>query len=266
VKNDAFIKKVLDIFANYKTVYMWGCFGQPVTDALVAEKTRQYPTFYTQGIQDKLRSLVGKGYFGFDCVNLIKAVAWGWSGDATKANGGAAYSTNGVQDVNADMMIKLCFKLTDDFKVIVPGCAVWMQGHIGVYIGDGKVVEATPSWDNRVQVTSLGNIGSVAGLHSRKWTMHGRLPFVEYEQKPGETGQASTLPPGGQASGQSPEVTKPDILPSDGYPADSDQPHWAEGFWKSLNDAGIRIHEKRFEDPIRRGELFALLDQVVNKK
>ena len=32
--------------------------------------------------------------YGFDCVNLIKGVLWGWSGDASKTYGGAAYKSN----------------------------------------------------------------------------------------------------------------------------------------------------------------------------
>jgi len=32
-----------------------------------------------------------------------------------------------------------------------------------------------------------------------------------------------------------------------------------------LIDAGIVIHEKRFEESVKRGELFALLAQIVDK-
>ena len=41
--------------------------------------------------------------------------------------------------------------------------------------------------------------------------------------------------------------------------------HWAEKSFKSLNDKGIEIHEKRFDDTITRGEVFSLLDRVVDK-
>ena len=55
-----------------------------------------------------------------------------------------------------------------------------MPGHIGVYIGDGLAVECTPKWDNKVQITAVANIGKKAGYNSRKWTKHGKLPYVEY--------------------------------------------------------------------------------------
>lgn len=40
--------------------------------------------------------------------------------------------------------------------------------------------------------------------------------------------------------------------------------HWAEKHWISLNEKGIKINEKRFDDPMTRGEVFALLDRAVH--
>lgn len=39
--------------------------------------------------------------------------------------------------------------------------------------------------------------------------------------------------------------------------------HWSEKHYQSLISKGIVIHEKRFDDPITRGEIFALLDRIV---
>jgi len=39
--------------------------------------------------------------------------------------------------------------------------------------------------------------------------------------------------------------------------------HWAEKHYNSLMEKGIVIHEKRFDDAITRGELFALLDRII---
>ena len=41
--------------------------------------------------------------------------------------------------------------------------------------------------------------------------------------------------------------------------------HWAEKSFKNLNEKGIEIHERRFDDTITRGEVFSLLDRVVDK-
>lgn len=39
--------------------------------------------------------------------------------------------------------------------------------------------------------------------------------------------------------------------------------HWAEKHFDNLNKKGITIHEKRFDDPVTRGELFALLNSII---
>lgn len=40
--------------------------------------------------------------------------------------------------------------------------------------------------------------------------------------------------------------------------------HWAEQYFQNLNNKGITVSERRFDDPITRGELFALLDRATN--
>ncbi|MBE6708864.1 MAG: LysM peptidoglycan-binding domain-containing protein [Ruminococcaceae bacterium] len=55
-----------------------------------------------------------------------------------------------------------------------------MSGHIGIYIGNGLAVECTPKWDNDVQITAVGGIGTVAGYNTRNWTAHGKLRYVSY--------------------------------------------------------------------------------------
>jgi len=39
--------------------------------------------------------------------------------------------------------------------------------------------------------------------------------------------------------------------------------HWAEKIWHELNDMGITVHEKRFDDPVTRGEVMALILRTV---
>ncbi|HCW73377.1 MAG TPA: hypothetical protein DHM90_05775 [Clostridiaceae bacterium] len=53
-----------------------------------------------------------------------------------------------------------------------------MPGHIGVYVGGGEVIEATPSWENGVQRTKLS---------ARKWQLHGMMPQVEYVEDEPDT-------------------------------------------------------------------------------
>ena len=39
--------------------------------------------------------------------------------------------------------------------------------------------------------------------------------------------------------------------------------HWADESFKSVNDKGVKIHDKKFDDYIKRSEVIALLDRVV---
>ena len=57
---------------------------------------------------------------------------------------------------------------------------MWLPGHIGVYVGDGLVVECSPKWENSVQITALANLGTKAGYNARKWTKWGKLPYIDY--------------------------------------------------------------------------------------
>lgn len=181
MKSDAFVERA-KMIATAKTVYLWGTFGAPLTNSLILNKSKQYPGWYSSQRQSRFKSLVGKNYFAFDCVGLIKAILWGWIGNA-ESYGGARYTSNQVPDVDANVMIKLCAHVSMEFNNIIPGEVVWLKGHIGIYIGDGKVVECTPSFKDGVQITALANFGEIKGYNSRTWTSHGQLPWVNYQAK-----------------------------------------------------------------------------------
>lgn len=176
MNNTEFVKKVTNIANNYKTLYVMGCFGAPMT---ASNKARycQHTDYNQQASRQKMIKAASADTFGFDCVCLIKGVLWGWNGNKNATYGGATYASNGVPDIGADAMIQRCSGISTDFSKITPGEAVWMSGHIGVYIGDGKVVECTPAWDNCVQITKLG---TKTEYKTRKWTKHGKLPWISY--------------------------------------------------------------------------------------
>lgn len=166
--------KLVDLVNNHATVYGYGCWGNKLTESLINSKAKQYSWWYTSAKKNQLLKMTKLGYvvWSFDCVNMIKGILWGWNGDTSKNNGGAVYASNGVPDVSANGMINLCKNVTSDFSNIDIGEAVWMNGHIGVYIGNGEVVECTPAWQNKVQITKLSQ---------RKWLKHGKLPYITYQ-------------------------------------------------------------------------------------
>lgn len=178
IKTAAELAKACENVArNFKTLYVHGCFGAPMTDANKAYYLTN--TYYNrQSNRQALIKAATPDTFGFDCVCLIKGILWGWIGDAKQTYGGAVYRSNNVPDINADMMIAECRNVSTDFSNIEVGEALWMSGHIGIYIGNGLGVECTPAWKNCVQITAVN--APKVGYYRRDWTKHGKLPYVTY--------------------------------------------------------------------------------------
>ncbi len=168
------------IATDYKSLYVFGCFGAPLNDYNKKRWMNEYESNRTEPRKSNILN-ASADTFGFDCVNLIKAVLWGWCGDVNAEYGGVTYKSNGVPDIDAGSMFQCCTEQSTDFSKIEIGEAVWMPGHIGIYVGDGLAVECTPAWDNKVQFTACNQ--NKAGYHRRDWTKHGKLPYVAYEKK-----------------------------------------------------------------------------------
>lgn len=177
--NEEFVKKLKNVL-NYKTLYVIGCFGAPMTEK---NKTRyinngSHNGYNARSERKAMIQAATDDTFGFDCVCLIKGILWGWNGDKTKNYGGAAYASNGVPDIGADSIINVCKNISTDFNNIEVGELLWTSGHVGIYIGDGLAIECTPSWKNGVQITACNR--TVSGYNRRNWKKHGKLPYITY--------------------------------------------------------------------------------------
>lgn len=155
MNNLEFIEKAKRIEKELKTRYQLGGWGQ----------------------QD------GNTYL-FDCVCLIKSILWGFNFEKG-GHGGAIYSSNGVPDVGANSMFyNYMYDKSSDFNNIEVGELVWMDGHIGIYVGDRKVVESTSGWENKVLISEIGLNGERTrnGRKIYNWTHHGKSNFLTYEK------------------------------------------------------------------------------------
>ena len=126
-------------------------------------------------------------YWNWDCICLIKGILWGWEADKNKPRGGGAiYASNSVPDIGENTMINQCKNVSTDFTNIKKGEMLWMNGHAGVYVGDGNVIEATAGWDTwKVIKSQIGKNGerTYNGKGgSRNWEKHGFLPYVDYTE------------------------------------------------------------------------------------
>ena len=180
MNNLEFVEKLKGIANNYETLYVMGCFGAPM-DAANKKRYTSNHSYNKTATRTKMIQQASNDTFGFDCVGLIKGVLWGWTGNVKGTYGGAKYASNGVPDINADTMIKRCANVSTNFSNIEIGEAVWKTGHIGVYIGNGLVIESSPKWGNGVQITACN--ANKVGYNRRDWTKHGKLPYISYSSK-----------------------------------------------------------------------------------
>jgi len=181
--NEQFVAKLLDVL-NYKTKYAKGAFGQNATDSFINQKANQYPVWYTKDRIAKLKALPDDTKL-FDCVGLIKGVMWGFPN--------MVYTSNGVKDYSDQSIYDASYDKSSNFANLQVGELLWIQGHVGVAIGDYKAIECTNAWKGTVQITGIGNFNrSFEGLNVRKWTKHAKLPFITYVQPTSNAPQAPT--------------------------------------------------------------------------
>lgn len=181
--NVELVNRAKSVTGCYKTLYVMGCFGAPMT-AANKKRYRNNNSYNRQPERQALIDAASSDTFGFDCVCLIKGLLWGWLGNQNAVYGGAIYESNGVPDINADTMISRCSGVSMNFADVIPGEMLWKSGHCGIYIGNGQAVECTPAWANCVQITDVANILTTGYRPARTWTKHGRLPWVEYDVVP----------------------------------------------------------------------------------
>ena len=145
--------------------YVWGTYGNVLTESLLAYKLEQYP----DGVGN-YEDLIRANWLGgrtTDCVGLIKG--YGWLNAETME---IQYGTHGMPDIGANQMY---YNATEsgaiDTMPDIPGLAVWHEGHIGVYIGGGQVIEAMGTRYGVVK-TELANRG---------WTHWLKIPYINYD-------------------------------------------------------------------------------------
>lgn len=145
--------------------YVWGTFGQVLTESLLEQKISQYPS----GVGDKEEIIREKWLGGrtADCVGLIKSYGWLDADDLC-----IRYGSGVMPDIGADAMYyNAQVKGSLDTMPETPGLAVWRSGHIGVYIGNGEVIEAMG--------TAYGVVRTQ--LAERSWTAWLEIPYISYD-------------------------------------------------------------------------------------
>lgn len=117
-------KEELVAFAKSKvgTPYVYGAKGEVLTQAMINTWAKAYPSTYTSTYINKAKKFIGKR-----CTDCSGLISW--------CTGILRGSSNFKETAT------VCVPISQLNESHI-GWALWRQGHIGVYIGNGKVVEA----------------------------------------------------------------------------------------------------------------------------
>lgn len=147
--------------------YWFGCFCQQASNSLLKVKRQQYPAHFKKSRDKQLNKDIEEGRIVTDCSGLIKGFMM------TRYNGQIVYTPSldlGANGYYNNATEKGTIKTMPD----IPGLAVWKEGHIGVYIGNGEVIESR-GFDYGVQKYKLSD---------RPYTKWLKIPGLEYLSLP----------------------------------------------------------------------------------
>lgn len=146
--------------------YIYGTYGNVLTEGLLQDRAAVFGGEVTDYMDFIRQNWLGKRTA--DCVGLIKGYGW-----YDSASGEIRVGSNGMMDVGANAMFaNATIKGTIDTIPEVPGLAVWVDGHIGIYIGNGEVIEA---------MNTLRGVTRTQ-LAGREWTHWLQIPYISYVQ------------------------------------------------------------------------------------
>lgn len=144
--------------------YVWGSQGELLTESRFQSLAASYPK-EVGGYEDWIRA----HWFGkrtADCSGLIRGYWWL---DAETQE--IKYGSNGIPAMGADAMYQAATeKGSMSTMPEIPGLGVWHKGHIGIYIGNGEVVEAMSTRKGVVRTQ----------LASGHWTAWLKIPYINY--------------------------------------------------------------------------------------
>lgn len=119
-------------------VYLWDGNGEYITDDLLDRLSAKYPDWYTPERLSLRRQLANRGIRGWDCIGMIKSYVWGDYSDRNPSG----YDAN-TNFYTRTLILQPLVKGSIDELPETPGIVLWKKGHVGVYIGDGQVIECT---------------------------------------------------------------------------------------------------------------------------
>lgn len=142
-----------------------GGIGECITPELIAHKASLYPDVYTKEYQKKLIPFMCNNIRGFDCSGLINNFRMGGLNN---------FLFQEALDWNSQMLFDGAMEKSGIQSLPeLRGICLYMKGHVGIYTGNGDVIEATsnPQFGNGVVKTNVTD---------RRWTHWFCCPGIAY--------------------------------------------------------------------------------------
>ena len=177
-----------------KSPYWYGTCVYKASTSVLSSKTNQYPSHYGSSRTSRYKQDIANKQVVADCVGGCKGYAWTGGGIGVLESIGtdktytSKYGSNGCPDKSASGMFSYCKSKGMDWGTIstlpeIVGVALFMDGHIGYYIGGGYAIEWR-GFSYGCQKTKVKD---------RPWTNWAKLPFINY-------GDTSTVQPAPSAT------------------------------------------------------------------
>lgn len=160
MNNLEFVEKVKQI-QKQDTAFAFGAYGEIVDDKLFARTVRNQSHRY-KNKSDLYRLLDCYGKKAYECTALITEPL-----GLARANG--TPNPYGLYELLSTQRWRI------EEMPEIPGLGVYFYGHVGVYIGNGEVIESTYSG---------GNFGvAITKLSDKPWTTAFKIVGVKYEEE-----------------------------------------------------------------------------------
>ena len=138
--------------AEKKSPYWYGTCVYKASTSVLTSKTKQYPSHYGSSRTSRYKQDIANKQVVADCVGGCKGYAWTGGGIGVLESIGndqkytSKYGSNGCPDKSASGMFEYCKKKGMDWGAIgtlpeIVGLALFTDGHIGYYVGNGYAVE-----------------------------------------------------------------------------------------------------------------------------
>lgn len=168
--------------------YWYGTCIYKCSNSLLTRKAKQYPSHYKDDRTATYKKHIAAKEVCADCIGAAKGYAWTNAGDGVvEAIGNdksitSKYGSNKCPDKGANSMFAYAKDKGMPWGTIgtipeIIGLAVTFSGHVGYYVGNGKVIEFK-GFKYGCKETNLS-----AG----KWTHWYMLPFIDYGDADTET-------------------------------------------------------------------------------